>query len=78
AKGYLRKYRDENDARVVRMEITDKAKEVLKIHDKFHEVLIDRAIDDLDLQDNEILNQSLESILKYLRSEYKVISKDMN
>ncbi|MGB4613323.1 MAG: MarR family transcriptional regulator, partial [Erysipelotrichaceae bacterium] len=41
AKGYLRKYRDENDARVVRMEITDKAKEVLKIHDKFHEVLID-------------------------------------
>ena len=64
-KGYLIKYKDEDDARVVRMEVTDKAKDVLAIHDEFHEVLINRAIEDLQLEDNEILNQSLESILKY-------------
>lgn len=74
-KGYLIKYKDEGDARVVRMEVTDKAKDVLAIHDEFHEVLINRAIEDLQLEDNEILNQSLESILKYFRHEYRTLSK---
>lgn len=74
-KGYLIKYKDEDDARVVRMEVTDKAKDVLAIHDEFHEVLINRAIEDLQLEDNEILNQSLESILKYFRHEYRTLSK---
>ena len=77
-KGYLIKYKDEDDARVVRMEVTDKAKDVLLIHDEFHEVLINRAIEDLQLEDNEILNQSLESILKYFRHEYRTLSKQTN
>ena len=55
-KGYLTKYVDKDDRRVVRVEITDKAREVLKIHDEFHENLIDRALEDLNLSDNEILN----------------------
>ena len=46
---------DKDDRRVVRVEITDKAKEVLKIHDEFHENLIDRALEDLNLSDNEVL-----------------------
>lgn len=74
-KGYLKKYKDGEDGRIVRMEVTDKALDVLKIHDEFHKVLIDNAIKDLHMEDNEILNQSLESILDYFREEYKGMSK---
>ncbi|MCI5997178.1 MAG: MarR family winged helix-turn-helix transcriptional regulator [Peptoniphilaceae bacterium] len=74
-KGYLIKYKDEEDKRIVRVEITDKARKVLKIHDEFHENLIDRALEDLNLSDNETLNKSFESILNYFKTEYKKMSK---
>lgn len=74
-KGYLVKYGDKEDKRVVRVEITDKAKEVLKIHDEFHENLINRALEDLKLADNEVLNKSFESILTYFKNEYRKMSK---
>ena len=69
-KGYLKKYKDKDDGRIVRVEITDKAKDVLLEHDKFHNTLIDRAISDLNLEDNEVLNQSLHQLLDYFRKEY--------
>lgn len=74
-KGYLTKYVDKDDRRVVRVEITDKAREVLKIHDEFHENLIDRALEDLNLSDNEVLNKSFESILNYFKTEYKKMTQ---
>lgn len=69
-KGYLIKYRDSEDGRVVRVEITDKAKDVLKIHSIFHNQLIDRTVADLNLKDSDVLNQGLSSILNYFKSEY--------
>ncbi|EGL35439.1 transcriptional regulator, MarR family [Parvimonas sp. oral taxon 110 str. F0139] len=74
-KGYLTKYVDKDDRRVVRVEITDKARDVLKIHDEFHENLIDRALEDLNLSDNEVLNKSFESILNYFKTEYKKMTQ---
>lgn len=69
-KGYLVRYRDENDKRVYRLKNTDKAFEVLKIHDDFHANMIDKAIGDLGLDENEELNNMLENILDYFREEY--------
>ena len=69
-KGYIVRYRDEDDKRVFRLKNTDKAKGVLKIHDDFHRNMIDKAIGDLGLDENEVLNESLENILKYFREEY--------
>lgn len=69
-KGYIVRYRDEDDKRVFRLKNTDKAKGVLKIHDDFHANMIDKAIGDLGLDENEVLNESLENILKYFREEY--------
>ena len=60
-KGYLTKYVDKDDRRVVR--------------DEFHENLIDRALEDLNLSDNEVLNKSFESILNYFKTEYKKMSQ---
>lgn len=69
-KGYVERYRDEADRRIVRIRLTEKADRIMKIHDEFHARLIDKAIGDLHLDDNEVLNTSLENILAYLRDEY--------
>lgn len=69
-KGYVVRYKDEADKRVVRLKVTEKAKDVLKIHDDFHANMIDKAIGDLGLDQNEVLNESLENILAYFREEY--------
>lgn len=69
-KGYVVRYKDEDDKRVVRLKVTEKAKDVLKIHDDFHANMIDKAIGDLGLDQNEVLNESLENILAYFREEY--------
>lgn len=69
-KGYVERYRDENDRRIVRIRLTPKADSVMKIHDEFHARLIDKAVKDMHLDDNEVLNTSLENILAYLRDEY--------
>ncbi|MBQ7902481.1 MAG: winged helix-turn-helix transcriptional regulator [Oscillospiraceae bacterium] len=69
-KGYAVRYKDENDKRITRVKITDKALEVLKIHDDFHEHMINKAVHDLGLDENELLIDTLENILEYLREEY--------
>ncbi|MGN1277504.1 MAG: MarR family winged helix-turn-helix transcriptional regulator [Floccifex sp.] len=70
AKGYVERYKDQKDGRVVRLKITDKAKEVLKVHDDFHETMIDKAISDLKLDDNKVLIDSLKNILDYFSEQY--------
>lgn len=69
-KGYVERYKDEKDGRIVRLRVTDKAREVLKIHDDFHAVMIDRAIEDLGLEENKVLMDSLSNLLDYFSEEY--------
>ena len=69
-KGFVVKYKDEDDKRITRLTLTEKSNEVLNIHDEFHANMIDKAIGDLNLNENEVLNESLENILAYFREEY--------
>ena len=69
-KGYVERLRDPVDKRVVRLNITEKAEEVLKVHEDFHREMIDKTIGDLGLDENEVLMQSLENILEYFRQVY--------
>lgn len=69
-KGYVVKYRDDADKRVQRLINTNKAKPVLEVHDEFHKNMIDKVIKAMGLEENEILNESLERILAYFREQY--------
>ena len=61
---------DEKDKRITRLEVTDRAREILAVHDRFHEAMIDRTVKDLKLNENEVLIQSLENLTDYFYSEY--------
>lgn len=74
-KGYLTKVKDEHDKRIVRVSVTEKAYDILKIHDEFHENLMNVALEGFKLEESELLTRSFDSLLAYLKSQYNVRSK---
>lgn len=69
-KGFVNRYKDASDKRITRVSVTEKAHEVLRIHDEFHKKMIDKVVSDLGLNENHLLIDSLENILEYFRQEY--------
>lgn len=64
------RYSDDIDRRKVYLKLTDDALKVLKIHDDFHEDMIDSVYRDLNIEDDEVLMKSLENITTYFKSKY--------
>lgn len=69
-KQYVTRVRDKNDARIVRLTLTDQAFEVLKIHDDFHVDMIDTVLDDLSEEEEIALLKSLIKIQHYFEKNY--------
>lgn len=70
SKGYVERIRDEEDRRIVLVSLTEKGKLVFKIHQNFHEEMIEHMILDLKLDEDEILLKSLERIKVFFEKEY--------
>ena len=69
-KGYVERYKDESDRRIVRLTLTKQADAVLAIHDRFHEQMIDSMIDKLHLDEQKQLLQSIQNVMEFFRKEY--------
>ena len=69
-KGYVKRKRGTEDKRVVFLQLTDLSYEVLKIHDSFHDGMIDSVFVDLNLEEDEVLIKSLENISNYFKNHY--------
>ena len=69
-KGFVLRDRKEEDRRVVLLSLTDEALEVLKIHDKFHDEMIEAAFSNLNLEEDEVLVKSLENVSNYFKNHY--------
>ncbi len=71
-KGYLERCKDEIDKRIVRLVLTDKAKTVLKTHNDFHEKMIDRLLNELDVDEEQELILSLRNLMDFFKANYKL------
>lgn len=69
-KEYVNRYRDEKDRRKVYLKLNEQAKEVLVIHDEFHEEMVSSLLKDLNLEKDKILLKSLENISNYFKQRY--------
>ena len=69
-KGYVKRHREIEDKRKVIVTLTNKAIEVLKIHNQFHEDMIDATFADMKLEEDELLLQSLENLSEYFKKKY--------
>ncbi len=70
AKGYCSRASVKDDRRKVVVELTGKALEVLKVHESFHNEMIDAAIEDMQLEENTLLIESLEKLSSYFKDKY--------
>ena len=65
AKGYIKRSKCEDDARIVRVELLPEAYEVLAVHDEFHENMIDTVLTDLDDEEEKVLLSGLIKVKDY-------------
>ncbi|MDH6602916.1 DNA-binding MarR family transcriptional regulator [Bacilli bacterium PM5-9] len=66
-KGYVNRIKDDNDARIVRLELTSKANQALRIHDNFHKNMIETVLTDLSDTEEDVLLNSLVKIKEYFK-----------
>ena len=69
-KGFVKRYRDLEDKRKVYLSLTQKAIEVLQVHDLFHDEMIEAAMKDLNLETDERLLVSLRNLNEYFKNKY--------
>lgn len=69
-KGYVKRNRDKDDKRKVFVYLTEQAKEVMTIHDNFHDEMINAVITDLNLEEDEVLLKSLTNISNFFKEKY--------
>ena len=69
-KGYVERVKDEKDKRIVRLTLTEKAESVIGIHDQFHEEMIEKLLNELELDKEEELIRSLKNLMKFFKEKY--------
>lgn len=69
-KGFVYRFRDDEDRRKVYIKLNQSAYDVLKIHDEFHNEMVESLFEDLDLEKDQVLMKSLENISEYFKKRY--------
>ncbi|MDY3196094.1 MAG: MarR family transcriptional regulator [Paracholeplasma sp.] len=69
-KKYVVRSRAKDDKRKVILQLTDQALEVLRIHEEFHNEMVESLIVDLEVDKNEALIKSLENISEFFKQKY--------
>lgn len=69
-KGYVLRYREPDDKRKVLIKLTKIAYPILDIHNEFHDEMIASIIEDMKLDEDDVLMQSLSNIRDYFKNKY--------
>ena len=72
-KGYVDRKRIEEDRRVVLIHLTKKGKLAYRIHEKFHNDMINETISGLREDEEEILISSIERLNVFFKEKYELI-----
>jgi DNA-binding MarR family transcriptional regulator len=70
-KGYVSRHQEENDRRKVFLKLTELGFEVIKIHDLFHNEMIENAIKDMNIIEDSELLMTLENLVVYFQNKYE-------
>ena len=65
AKGYVDRFRINEDRRIVKVTLTEKGKQALKEHEAFHIAMVSEALAMLSLEEKKLFSDTLESLLSF-------------
>ena len=77
-KGYVERYRDSKDRRVVRICLTRQGKLAYRMRAKFHKLLVRRIMDPLAPEDRERLAALGREIDSFIKEQYEKYSQEEN
>lgn len=64
-KGYVTRVQSEKDRRVVKLQLTDKGKEMVDMHQQFHQEMGTETFTDLDPEEVKVLSKGLNNLHKF-------------
>jgi len=70
-KGYVERVQSVDDRRKVFLKLTSRGRDVKRLHDEFHDDMIENTIRDLKIEEDSELITALENIQKYFRHKYE-------
>lgn len=77
-KEYVERRRIEEDRRVVMIELTEKGTLAYKLHEKFHEEMIDHVLEELGVSEEEVLISSLDKLDKFFQKKLELMKSKEN
>ena len=69
-KGYVERYRSENDRRVVKIGLTKKGRLLYRVHEKFHIDMINACITGMNEEEEKILSDALKKLSAFLQGNF--------
>ena len=77
-KGYVERVRSETDRRVVKISLTQKAKLLYELHEKFHSDMVKETVTGLSKEEERVLITSLEKLNGFFKEKHNVIIMQNN
>ncbi len=74
-KEYVERTRGEEDRRSVMIALTRKGKLAYRVHEKFHQDMINETIKGLAYEEEDVLIRSLEKVNRFFKSKYNLKNK---
>ncbi len=71
-KGYVKRGRSEDDRRKVVITLTESGEKAYKIHEEFHNDLIEHTLSDLEPEQERVLIKALFNVNSYFKEKYKI------
>ncbi len=65
-KGFVERYKSEEDRRIVKVGLTKGGKQIYDIHELFHENLVDALLGDFDEKELEIVSRALRNLQDFI------------
>ncbi|MGL4789970.1 MAG: MarR family winged helix-turn-helix transcriptional regulator [Anaerotignaceae bacterium] len=72
-KGYVERYRCENDRRVVKVGLTKKGRLLHRVHKHFHMEMVNNSIKGLEPEEHLVLVKALSRLNKFLKDKYDLM-----
>ncbi|WP_353893958.1 MarR family winged helix-turn-helix transcriptional regulator [Proteinivorax hydrogeniformans] len=74
-KGYVEKVRSEKDRRIVYVTLNKKGKLAFRIHEKFHNEMVQQTISGLSEEEEEVLIKALEKLNRFFKESNQIGEK---
>ncbi|ACB84428.1 MarR family winged helix-turn-helix transcriptional regulator [Natranaerobius thermophilus] len=75
-KGYVERVRSEEDRRIVYIKLTQKGMKANRIHEIFHNEMIEEAISELEEGEKEALIKSMGKLNAFFKNQQKLINQE--